>query len=200
MEDTIWVMAIESEDNRTPADGDGCLVRATLAGDDQAFGCLYDRHARLIRAVCYDTTGDVSQAEDLGQDVFLIAFKQLDQLRKPEQFAAWLAAIARHTCRRWLRRHSREARRKIETDLADVRQPSSGDMADGEDMMHLHSKLLELPEKERLAIQICYLCGEGHEQARAVLGLSRSGLYAVLERAKQRLRRLLAAHWKGAAR
>lgn len=189
-------MAIESEDNQTPGDGDGCLVRATLAGDDQAFGRLYDRYARLIRAVCYDTTRDVSQAEDVGQDVFLHAFKQLDQLRKPEQFPVWLMAIARHTCRKWLRRHAREARRSVVADLADVPQPSTVDPAAGEDMVALHSKLLELPAKERLAIQICYLCEEPHEQARSVLGLSRSGLYAVLERAKRRLKRLMAPHWK----
>jgi hypothetical protein len=58
---TITVMAIEFNDMATREAADDCLVRATLAGDNHAYGCLYDRHARLIRAICYDTTKCVSQ-------------------------------------------------------------------------------------------------------------------------------------------
>lgn len=195
--DTITVMAIESDDPLPQGTADECLVRATLAGDNHAYGCLYDRYARMIRAVCYDTTREVPQAEDLCQEAFLQAFRKLDRLRKPERFGPWLVTIARHTCRNWLRRHVREARRKVETDLSAVQQRASMAGPADEDLMYLHSKLLELPEKERLALQMCYLCEEPHEQARSVLGLSRSGLYAVLERAKHRLRRLMGARGKG---
>ena len=190
------MMAIEFEDNGMSSDGDGCLVAATLSGDNRAFGSLYDRYARLIKATCYDATWDISQAEDLCQEVFLEAFSQLDRLRKPHRFAAWVMGIARHKCRNWIRRHAREVHRRKKIDLFSISQLSEPDLDMTDDLTFLHSKLLELPEKERLAIQMCYLCEDSHERARSVLGLSRSGLYAVLRRARQRLRRLMSAYCK----
>src|SRR5688500_16336258 len=49
-------------------------VRAALAGDRSAFGDLYDRHARWVRAVLYDVIHDLPQAQDLAQEVFLRAY------------------------------------------------------------------------------------------------------------------------------
>jgi RNA polymerase sigma-70 factor (ECF subfamily) len=58
----------------------------------------------------------------------------------------------------------------------------------------LQKAMLRLPERERLALHAFYLQGRSVEQARAVLGLSRSGMYRVLERARKRLERLMRHH------
>ena len=189
-------MAIESEDRKTPVPEDESLVRATLAGDNRAFGALYDRYIRLIWAVCLDATRNATQVDDLCQETFLQAYRQLHGLRKPTRFGAWLTAIARHSSRKWLRRRGLEDRTRADADLGSRRQPSGGVAAAREDLARLQSKLLELPEKERLALQLCYLCEEPAERAQSVLGLSRSGLYAVLERARQRLKRLMGGNWE----
>ncbi|GAF87154.1 unnamed protein product, partial [marine sediment metagenome] len=55
----------------------------------------------------------------------------------------------------------------------------------------IHEALLQLPEKERIAIQAFYLMDESTERAQAILNLSRSGLYRVLQRARNRLKHLL---------
>jgi len=46
-------------------EADAARVRAVLAGDRSAFGDLYDRHARWVRAVLYGKTRDLAQAQDL---------------------------------------------------------------------------------------------------------------------------------------
>ena len=54
-----------------PSDVDD--VRRTLAGDREAFGRLFDRHARLVRAIVVAVSGDFGSVEDLTQETFLRA-------------------------------------------------------------------------------------------------------------------------------
>ena len=75
-------------------DDDG-LIRAAAAGDRPAFGELYVRYARMVHGILLARVppGD---AEDLVQDVFLSAMKQLGKLRTAAAFRGWLGAIARN--------------------------------------------------------------------------------------------------------
>ena len=71
------------------------LVRAAQSGEPASFDVLYRRHARIVHAVLLgrSTREDV---EDLVQDVFLTAWRQLATLRDPAAFAGWVVTIARH--------------------------------------------------------------------------------------------------------
>jgi RNA polymerase sigma-70 factor (ECF subfamily) len=86
------------------------LVRAVIAGDKAAYGLLYDRFAPLVRAVCHDYTQDLTDAQDLAQDVFLRAYQRLGKLRKPESFGPWIVGMARRRCSEWRRQKTRERR------------------------------------------------------------------------------------------
>ena len=55
----------------------------------------------------------------------------------------------------------------------------------------LREMITTLPERERLALHTFYLQGSSAETARRILGLSRSGFYRVLERARKRLEKLM---------
>src|SRR5262245_7365992 len=90
------------------AASDGTLVLGVRNGDRAAFAELYDRRARLLRAVCYDETRDLDAAADLTQEVFLRAYRKLGELRDPQCFPAWLVGIARQVCREWRRSRRRE--------------------------------------------------------------------------------------------
>jgi hypothetical protein len=46
-------------------DDDARLVERTLAGDNTAFAQLYDRYARVTRAVCFDAVGQAEEAQEL---------------------------------------------------------------------------------------------------------------------------------------
>ncbi len=59
---------------------DGTLVRGVLNGDRAAFAELYDRRARLVRAICYDETRRLQTAADLAQEAFMRAYKNLGRL------------------------------------------------------------------------------------------------------------------------
>ena len=170
----------------TPSDK--MLVRAVLAGDKAAYGTLYDRYAPLIRAVCYDTTDNLAEAQDLAQDVFLRAYKNLGQLRYPDRFGKWVVGIAKRRCQEWLRRNLRLKDKRVE--LSEV-QIAIQDPREDNRIGLLRKMIATLPEKERLALHMFYLQGNSADNARRIMGLSRSGYYRVLERARKRLKQLM---------
>lgn len=171
---------------------DATLVLGVLGGDRAAFAELYDRRARLIRAICFDSTGDLHTAADLTQEVFLRAYRSLGELRDPHRFAAWLLGIARQVCREWRRGRLRE-RRGLERLAARSEPLRPDDRPDPpeEPILLLRRAVASLPERERLALHAFYLQEQDVEQARTVLGLSRSGFYRVLSSARMRLKRVM---------
>src|SRR5215472_3289324 len=78
-----------------PVDEEDSLIRAAIEGDRGAFGELYSRYARMVHGILLARVppGD---AEDLVQDVFVSAMKQLRVLRTAAAFRGWLGAIARN--------------------------------------------------------------------------------------------------------
>ena len=74
---------------------DGRLVRAARDGDRSAFGALYQRYGRLVHGLLLARVAR-DEVDDLVQDVFLSAWRRLDDLRDPAAFGGWLATIARN--------------------------------------------------------------------------------------------------------
>ncbi|MGD2095919.1 MAG: sigma-70 family RNA polymerase sigma factor [Phycisphaerales bacterium] len=170
------------------APNDKTLIRAVLAGDKTAYQKLYDRYAPLVRAVCYDTTCNVTDAQDLAQDVFMRAYEKLENLRNSECFGNWLVGIARLRCKEWRRQKFRNRDKKSELENKDL---TIADTPNNGQIERLREMITTLPEQERLALHAFYLQNNSADSARKVLGLSRSGFYRVLERARKRLERLL---------
>ncbi len=71
------------------------LIRAAATGDRSAFGELYVRYGRMVHGILLARVPP-AVAEDLVQDVFLSAMKQLGRLRTAAAFRGWLGAIARN--------------------------------------------------------------------------------------------------------
>lgn len=171
------------------------LVIGTLRGDKSAFAELYDRRARIIRAICYDFTRDSTVAADLTQETFLRAWRNLRTLRDPERFGPWLIGIARQVCNEW-RRGSYRRLRLIDHPPDDARTAADRFAGDppGDAIEDLRLAIAKLPEDERIALHGFYLQEMDVDRARSLLGVSRSGLYALLSRARDRLRRAMSSH------
>jgi RNA polymerase sigma-70 factor (ECF subfamily) len=74
---------------------DGELVRTARDGDPAAFTRLYERYGRIVHGLLLARVGR-DEVEDLVQDVFLTAWRRLDDLRDPAAFGGWIAMIARN--------------------------------------------------------------------------------------------------------
>ena len=77
-----------------PSDAD--LVAESLAGSREAFRQIVERYQTLICSLAYGATGSISRSQDMAQDTFLAAWKDLADLREPGKLRAWLCGIVRN--------------------------------------------------------------------------------------------------------
>ena len=78
--------------------GDDGVVAAARAGDESAFAALVERHQRELRVHCYRMLGSFDESEDLVQETFLRAWKNLPGFEGRSTFRAWLYRIATNAC------------------------------------------------------------------------------------------------------
>ena len=170
---------------------DASDLPAALAGDAEAFARLYERHAGIVLSLCRRSSG-LDDAEDAMQETFLRAYRRLHQLRSAAGFRPWLYAIAKRVCSE--RRRSAGRRDRHETKAADnlihtqLEIPTPADTAENSEQLdRLTAAMDTLSDRERLAVHLYYLDPQPVRAASAVLGLSRSGYYKLLVRARTQL-------------
>ena len=69
-------------------------IRRTQCGDASAFEFLYRLHSPRIHALCYRMSANPSEAEDLTQEAFLVAFRKIRTFRGEAAFSTWLHRVA----------------------------------------------------------------------------------------------------------
>lgn len=187
----VAATSIVTMGNNQPTDAD--LVARVVAGDHEAFGRLYDRYAPLVRAVVSGAAMDGSVVQDLTQECFVRAFQKLPRLRQPDRFNSWVVGIARRIARERKRTLRRDRHRFVGSCPPDVSSESdvAAAVESAEDTEVVMRRLFDLPERERLAIHAFFLQESDARQAAELLGLSRSGVYALLQRALGRLAALV---------
>ncbi len=87
---------------------DAELVSQSLAGSREAFARIVAQYQSLVCSLAYSATGSLTQSEDLAQETFVIAWKQLRQLREPHKLRSWLCSIARSVISNTVRQQRRE--------------------------------------------------------------------------------------------
>src|SRR2546428_3005802 len=90
-----------------PRDDDS-LVSSAREGDRAAFGRLYDRYARMVHGILLSRVPP-PEVDDLVQEVFLAALRQLHALRDVARFGAWLAVITRNRANDYYRKSGPQA-------------------------------------------------------------------------------------------
>ena len=185
--DAFW-----SQDE-TPERTDAQLLQNFLRGTDEsaeaAFTALVDRHSPIVHRVCIDVIGNLHDAQDAAQAVFLILARKARSIRKPESLGPWLHGVALRVARRV---KSQMARRKAAERCKAHISTRQQDLAEhGHDSMRhddLHNEIDRLPEKYRLPIILCYMQGRTQPQAAQMLGWPLGTVQTRLHRGRERLR------------
>jgi RNA polymerase sigma-70 factor (ECF subfamily) len=87
-----------------PALSDQVLERAK-AGDASAFEALYNAYKHQVYALCLMKTGDIQDAEDLTQEVFVRVYRKVNGFRGDSAFATWLYRVTLNTIMMHFRKH-----------------------------------------------------------------------------------------------
>lgn len=133
---------------------------------------LYDRYRSYVATIALRVIGDVALADDVTQDVFLIACRRLAQLRDPQAARFWLGRIAVREARRRLRRRS--VLRWVGLDAAPERAcvaPGASPEQQAQ-VVALYAALDALPTNQRVAWTLRHLEGETLPQVAALTGCS----------------------------
>lgn len=163
-------------------------VRASQTGDHEAFGRLVGRHQRMIHALTYRMTGSPAEAEDLAQETFVAAWRQLDGFRGDASFASWLYRIAVNRCLNWRSR----AQRREEVHLKWQAHGAPGANGDDELSHRVQAALLELDAPARAALVLTAYDGLNHAEAARVLGCAETTVSWRVFMARRKLKKLLA--------
>jgi RNA polymerase sigma-70 factor (ECF subfamily) len=166
------------------------VARVLLHDDHHAFAELVRRHQSSVRGLLRQLTRtDVALADDLGQETFLRAYKNIRSFRGEARFSTWLYRIA-YNCFREEARKRKELVGIDETQLEAEPDPQSADPALKHDLMHA---LQLLPLHERSAILLCCQNGLSHNEAARVLDIPLGTVKTNVLRGREKLKKLLAA-------
>ncbi len=182
---------------------DGELVAASLAGDREAFGRIVERYQRLLCSLAYSATGCLSASEDLAQETFLDAWRQLSTLREPEKLRPWLCGILRYKVCRLRRSDGQEpVRQAEELELAEAvpsDDRSSPDLAmDKEEQAILWSALERVPELYREPLVLYYREERSVEHVAVALDLTEDAVKQRLARGRKILQERVFSFVEGA--
>ncbi len=105
-------------------DDEARLVQRARDGDDQAFAELYRRHFAAVYRVAFLVCHDAAAAEDIAQEAFLAAVRNLDRFERGRPVRPWLARIASNRAIDWVRARSRRAESALEDVPAAATDPA----------------------------------------------------------------------------
>jgi RNA polymerase sigma-70 factor (ECF subfamily) len=173
------------------------LVRRAKAGDRAAFGELVRRYRERIFALALHLTGCESDADDIAQEVFLRAYRKLDQFAGRSEFFTWVYRIA---VNRALNAR-RNSKRRGETGLDDPRltkavaADASDDPVLAAELRRTYARLLHaldrLPPAMRTTVVLVALQGLSHGEAAVVQDCSPGTIAWRIHKAREHLRRAL---------
>ena len=167
---------------------DEALVREFRKGSDDAFTELVKRHSRPLTTMILRITRDEEEARDISQTVFLKAYTGLSRFLMASSFKTWLYSIALNAVRDHLRRRKPQIGLQEVEELADG-SASSGDRLDrARTLKRLREAIEELPEKQRLTLQLRVYEGMEYAQIAGILGGTAGGARANFFHAVKALR------------
>ena len=174
------------------------IARALLHEDQNAFGELVRRHQSPVRAFLTKMTrGDSHLADDMAQETFLKAWKNLRTFRGEAKFSTWLFGIAYNEFRGEARRRKELMLEEVAELPAEMTEPSP---TSGRQLrMDLNEALKGLSAAERAAVVLCCQNGFSHEEAAQVLESPLGTIKTNVLRGREKLRRKLSLEYQNYA-
>ena len=180
-------------------EGDVAAVLARASGgDEEAFGLLVNSHARTAFRLAYRLTGDERDAEDVVQESFIRAYRQLNRFQSRANFGTWLHRIVVNCAMDVLRaRQTRRAERPGEPledapALANSDEPSPERLAlSTEIRRRVDASMAALTSQERVAFALRHYEGRSIDEIGRALGVRKGAAKHAVFRAVRKVRTAL---------
>ena len=176
---------------------DGAAIAAVRGGDADAFGVIVERYQAVAFRVAYLIVRDAGAAEDVCQEGFIRAYRQLGRFRSGEPFRPWLLRIVTNLALNDVRARGR--RRGLFARLAPVEEREAPGPAAAVEAQEQQTLLLraieELPEDDRVVLYLRHFLDLPEREIAAAIGKRPGTVKSRLSRARGRLRDVVEAHY-----
>jgi RNA polymerase sigma-70 factor (ECF subfamily) len=181
-------------------DGDLAVVLRVRAGDSDGFRLLVERHSRSVFRLAYRMTGNQQDAEDIVQETFLRAYRQLHRYESRAGFGTWLYRIAANYALDLIRSRKRHAGAQpvaVESGadprdpLLSVPSPEPGPERltfNGQVQQHVTQALDALTAQERTAFVLRHIEGQSIDEISFALGIGGNAAKHSIFRAVRKMR------------
>jgi RNA polymerase sigma-70 factor, ECF subfamily len=162
-------------------------IAAARAGDLAAFELLMRQHERLVLAVALRMTGNLEDAQDISQEVFLRLYKNLAKVQAADALPAWLYRVTINACHDLRRRKPASAPVEMAGEIAAQETDAQTILAQAERRRVLELSLGILPEKERAALVLRDLEGLSTGEVARALGSSEATVRSQVSKARAKV-------------
>lgn len=181
------------------------LIEQTLAGNQQAYADLIKRHQRFVFTLAMRFVKTREDAEEVAQDTFIKAYRNLSAFQGNSKFTTWLYSIVYTTAMTFLRK------RRLDTDSIDdentyiqIESKASGyDVNNAENRsrsFYLNQAIEQLLPDDAAIITMFYQGEQSLEEIGNALGMEPNTVKVKLFRARQRLKEKLERNLKHEAK
>jgi RNA polymerase sigma-70 factor, ECF subfamily len=175
------------------------LVGLSLAGDEAAFECIFDRHKRRVAGLASRFFREQAEVEEMVQISFTKAYVELASFRGAHEhsLASWLNRIAANTCLNELKRKAARlentagvlSEQEMETLAVDLRTKSVEELMVQRDL--LEKLLASIDTEDRVLLQMLYAEQLSVAEAAEVFGWSRAKVKVRAFRARRMLNKVV---------
>lgn len=167
------------------------LIQRCRQGDQQAHHQLYQLYKRSMYNVGYRIVNDEDEAQDVLQEAFISAFRNLAFYRGDATFGAWLKRIVVNKAINYLKK--RQLERLPEGDRWEVEQEETGENLEQfpYTVQQVRDAIQNLPDGYRAVLSLYLLEGYDHGEIGEILGISESTSKSQFNRSKKKLKAIL---------
>ncbi|WP_263787433.1 RNA polymerase sigma factor [Salinibacter grassmerensis] len=178
-----------------PCTANDPTIEDLKAGNEHAFRCLFEQERERLRRFVVKLIEDADEAENIVQETFAEAYRQIEDFRGEASVSTWLFSIAKHLAYGHLRtsdRHNYLEHETIEFLQVDQDGTTGGgtreDVERSERKQIVHDALQELPDHYRRVVQLRDLEEQSTAETAEQLGLTEVNVRVRLHRARKSLR------------
>lgn len=167
------------------------LIQRCREGDREAYYKIYKLYSRSMYNVGFRIVNNTDEAEDVLQEAFISAFKNLDHYRGDATFGAWLKRIVVNKAINYLKKRRME--RFPEDEKWDVKEEVAVDEFENFpfSVEKVKSAIENLPDGYRTVLSLYLLEGYDHGEIAEILGITESTSKSQFNRSKKKLKELL---------
>ncbi|HEX5726636.1 MAG TPA: RNA polymerase sigma factor [Longimicrobiaceae bacterium] len=157
----------------------------------RAFERLYEQHVDRVYGLCLRMSGNVDEAEQLTQDVFVRAWSRLASFRGESAFGSWLYRLAVNVVLHARRTEGRRAARMVPTGGVEELEHAAARRVAVDERLDLERAIATLPPRARLVLVLHDVEGYPQPEVAGMTGMALGTVKSQLHRARRLLRERL---------